>query len=784
MTKCIELANKFIEISNNEYIFDFNINNQDDNYGIFETSNNFYEFINIPINNPITFFLQQPASEPDLSNNLNQIINFYSGITNPIKIYVSSGNDISYANGDFFRFYDESFNLINLNNGFVDANASDNNFELYDQSSNFSFMKGISYEFIATTDFSSNHPFCISGNLINSSDLSLNNSDDNFTLYIDNGIDNDNNKIFYQNIRYPELSGNLNILVDSSGLNYYYGNVTLKILNRYATDFSHILLSIKTFLSTDISNIDLLRYSEACEYIIREAAQYFQLLKELADPFKAECLNIVSQAIRITYTNNTVLYEFNSGQHSGSHEHSNTDFSNINYGIFDGSYIIFNIDENYPITLDNITISNDIYINENYSNTTIIDKTDSRIAQLSDTDYSIYKQYNYYYGAIQLIIDSSNQLNVNISRVDIFILDFSTNIPLKVPNKLIYTNYCENPEITNFGILETAETQFYLFNQKDVSFNDYNISDNIYILNRNEEYVEPLIPYVITDKYGHDISNLIVSNAPNSLQKIKEITQDYAQTEFYITYTAIDYQGVQHQKNRKVKIHNGPVFKFDNIARFFEGANTYRDIELEISNNFYDFPTNFLLDISSYIYTVSNEILHLPYSISLSGSYYINETLKTFDAINNDDLANILSYKAINIGTEYHTIFDTNRDEYYFSSYKNINYAHKDGADSTNLNTSISIIIKNISSTNLSAPNLPSNLTIEDLSNSILSNGSNSNDIYLKVNETNISVNAFLIANDVANDTSNINNITVPIFEPISRKINYLFSNLGSSLRS
>ena len=126
MTKCIELANKFIEISNNEYIFDFNINNQDENYGIFETSNNFYEFINIPINNPITFFSQQSAS--DLSHNLNQIINFYSGITNPFKIYVSSGNDISYTNGDFFRFYDESFNLINLNNSFIDSNANGDHF--------------------------------------------------------------------------------------------------------------------------------------------------------------------------------------------------------------------------------------------------------------------------------------------------------------------------------------------------------------------------------------------------------------------------------------------------------------------------------------------------------------------------------------------------------------------------------------------------------------------------------------------------------------------------------
>lgn len=786
MTKCIELSNKFIEISNNEYIFDFNINNQDENYGIFETSNNFYKFINIPINNPITFFSQQ--SEPDLSNNLNQIINFYSGITDPIKIYVSSGNNISYTNGDFFRFYDESFNLINLinfnnlNNGFIDANASGDNFELYDQSSNFYFMKGISYEFIATTDFSSNHPFCISGNLINSSELSLNESDDEFTLYIGNDIDNDNNKIFYQNTSYPELSGNLNILVDSSGLNYYYNNVKLEILNRYATDFSHILLSIKTFLSKDISNIDLLRYSEACEYIIRGSTEYFQLLNDLDPPKIAECLNSVSQA-KITYTNNTVLYEFNSGQHSESHEPdlSNTDFSNINYGIFDGSYIIFNIDENYPITLDNITISNDIYINENYSNTTVIDKTDSRIAQLSDIDYSIYKQYNYYYGAIQLIIDSSNQLNVNDSSVNIYILDLSTKIPHIVPNKFIYTNYCAEPETTNFVTLTDDKEQFYLFNQKDVSFAitpdnlaSYNdTSDNIYILNRNEEYVEPRIPYVITDKYGHDISNLIVSNAPNSLQKIKEITQDYLLNEFYITYTAIDYQGEPHQLFRKVKIHKGPVFKFDNIARFFEGDNdnTYRDIQLEISDNLYDFPINFLLDISSYIYTISNDILHLPYSISLSGSYYINETLETFDA-------DILTYDIVNYGNiNLTTIIDTSNKKHYFSPYKNINYSLRRGLDSELLNTVIGINIKDISSMNLSAPNLPSNLTIEDLSDSILS------DIgYLKVNGTDISVNAHLIANNLAIDTSNINNITsINKLRLLSRSQSIDISNIDNS---
>ena len=66
-------------------------------------------------------------------------------------IYVSKGNDLSFNNGDYFRFYDKSFNLLNLN-------GSQNNNFLTNQGDNFYFMKDVRYKFQITEDFCNNIP--------------------------------------------------------------------------------------------------------------------------------------------------------------------------------------------------------------------------------------------------------------------------------------------------------------------------------------------------------------------------------------------------------------------------------------------------------------------------------------------------------------------------------------------------------------------------------------------------------------------------------------------------
>ena len=94
-----------------------------------------------------------------------------------------------FSNKDYFRFYDESFNLINLNFNITNANATNLSSDyLYDNSSNFYFMKGVSYEFIATTDYTydSSYIFEISSNnssSLTSSNYKLLNSDSSFVIY-------------------------------------------------------------------------------------------------------------------------------------------------------------------------------------------------------------------------------------------------------------------------------------------------------------------------------------------------------------------------------------------------------------------------------------------------------------------------------------------------------------------------------------------------------------------------------------------------------------------------
>ena len=49
--------------------------------------------------------------------------------------------------------------------------------------------------------------------------------------------------------------------------------------------------------------------------------------------------------------------------------HGRVDVSNellysLDYGLYDGSYTIFNIDANYPITIKNNDFSNAIYVDE------------------------------------------------------------------------------------------------------------------------------------------------------------------------------------------------------------------------------------------------------------------------------------------------------------------------------------------------------------------------------------------------------------------------------------
>ena len=96
------------------------------------------------------------------------------------------------------------------------------------------------------------------------------------SINIPNNADNSANKLFYKDID-NDISGNLYILRDISGLKYYYGDISFSIKNY--NDSSTVNLSLKSydfsygasagrFGNKEISNNNLFYYSSTCSYII------------------------------------------------------------------------------------------------------------------------------------------------------------------------------------------------------------------------------------------------------------------------------------------------------------------------------------------------------------------------------------------------------------------------------------------------------------------------------------------------------------------------------------
>ena len=633
---CLELENS-IEISNNKYIL--NENYEDITYGLFETSGNtVYTMKNIPKEYPLGFY---SVSNEDIST----IITYDISYDNPITIYVSKGSDISFNNNDYFRFYDESFNLINLSTSNIETT-------LTNSGDNFYFMRNMEYKFIATTDFSNIHTFCISGSSL--SELSLNEIDSSFTFFIPEDVDNSDNKIFYQDLTHPEISGNLKILVDSSNINYYYGDIDFSIDPSYGTDFSNIYLSIKSYPTNEISEIsnnNLFKYNAFCKYI-------FEGITEIATSLindNKECFNLVSKAnLKLNTDNNRYYYEFNTDNHGTTINDENT-IKELDYGVYDGSYIIFNIDENFPITIINNDFINNIYIDDSYYRTNIINKSDQRIQNLN----SPFNIYNYYYGAIKLAIDNSNNTINDLSNIKIHILDLSSSVieDYDLSNTLFFTDSCTNPN--NVNGKGTNELEFKLYNQKNVEFSLANNSDDIYKLNKYENYVDPEPSYHATDKYGHDISFLVVSNIPPVI--------NYDLSNFIVSYGITDYEENSKQLTRLIQIQSGPFIEISGNKQLFNNSNPYTNI-IELDTNTFDASYNFLKNIDVYIYDNSSNKINLPFEINLSKAYYDQSKNLT------SDTTEIIKYD---------TELTSNEYDYYFS--KNIN-----------INANSGIIIENI----------------------------------------------------------------------------------------
>ena len=213
-------------------------------------------------------------------------------------------------------------------------------------------------------------------------------------------------------------------------------------------------------------------------------------------------------------------------------------------------YIIINIVRLY-IKKKNY---NNIYINDNYIYTKKYSKSNNFIKNISNKEF---KFYDYYYQAVQIIINTNNNFNNN-KKFELLILDLSNIITpdnkyevIELSNTLFYTQFCsiitEDNQVP--VTTSTSDSNFKLKNQKKVDFDQINNAeaDNIYILNKNTNYIEPNPPYKLEDKYGNilnysDFSYLVTSTAPQTISEIKDITNNYETTKFSIIYNYIDYE--------------------------------------------------------------------------------------------------------------------------------------------------------------------------------------------------------------------------------------------------
>ena len=675
---CFNLNNS-IEISNNIYTLNKDNSIEGDlsgTYGLYETSGHkIYSILNIPKTHPIGFYDASGVSElVDISN----LIHYGVSYEEAINIYVSKGSDLSFTNNNYYRFYDECYNLLNISGSIVDTG-------LTNSGDNFYFMRSMKYTFIAMEDFSSSHPFALSGEALrhlSHSDISLQKLHDSFDIIIPKDANNSDNKIFYLDAEENDISGELSILVDASNISYYYGDISISVDASYATHYDASKISIKSFPLNGINqvnNVNLFIYDSTCDYIVEEVSQFVNILFNQGK----ECLNIVSEAKLIDASNSISFHEFNLNNH-GRVDVSGELLYSLKYGLYDGSYTIINVDPNYPFAIINNDISNEIYVDE--ENTTgIIHNSDSRVQILGEP----FNTYNYYFNTVRINIDNTSRTLIQNQKIPIDILNLQTfNSHYEPSNNFFYTTFCTDSD--NVNNIADRDLSFVLFNQKEVAFTtDFSaVVDNIYYINLYQEYIEPITPYALVDRYNHDLSNLIISTKPvetilpdgTVLSNTYQI--NYSLSYFIITYTAEDYENTIIQLHRLVEIRRGPYIEISGNNQLFNNSNPFTntiDIATNTTSPFYNFFEN--LDV--FVYDIFGNKINLPFEIKVTGEFYDASSIYGQLIINNYS-NEILKYENIDLTDEPiefedgHTDFSRN---YYLSKNFNFNFISNSAKD-------------------------------------------------------------------------------------------------------
>jgi hypothetical protein len=581
----------------------------------------------------LTFYIN--TSDQSLLDELSNIINFETNNNDEIKIYVSKGNDISFNNGDYFRFYDESYNLINIDTNYLNSDLTINN------ANNFYFMSKQKYKFIAGKEYSTDSIFKIEyGSYMNS----LDNLDSSFIFIIDENANNSTKKISYYDVyNRNNTESYLNILIDSSNNKYYYGDISFTIFSKYENLSNNIFISIKSFDSA-IFNIDFIKYNENCDYIVKQISQYYQDLLQQ----KIITLNKVSKA---KFNNILKFYEFNDEQFQENNPniYKGTKYSDISnlqnkvydfkYGVYDETYIIFNIDKNFPIAIET---NNFITIDTDYRYTKFYNTVEPKIAELSHE----YSNYNYYYDSLKLIVKNFESNYQDLS-VNFFILDISNgeiiNNQYTLNNKFVYDIKCRNPDQVN-NINKLTDISFILFNQKGEKyyFEDRLNPKNIFKLNIFSQYVEQELSFLVYDLYGYNISNRVLINIPH----INYDSTGY--NENIVSYYVNDYEDISKIALRKIEIFKGPFIEINSdISYIFQNNNLYTNI-INIENNNLSNNYDLLNNIDVYFFDNLQNKIQLPYEIfyKKNGSQEINEIIDY--KINSFSLNNYLSFYLFN----------------------------------------------------------------------------------------------------------------------------------------
>lgn len=652
--KINNINNTDICLNLNKYIIN-NLNISDNkSYGLYySTNNNNYTLNNIPKEYPLGFY-NSANNDKDISN---IIIYESNNIDETIIIYVSRGNDIGYDNGDYFRFYDESYNLININDN------SSNNF-LIGVVDNFYFMINRTYKFIKSIDYDPSFGkfrILYNGNEYNFSDTD---TDSSFIITISEDFNNSNNRIkYYDDDNSLNVFSYLNILIDNSNIRYFYGDISFSILLSYETT-NDISLSIKSFIN-DISNPNCFVFNENCNVD--------KFLENLIDLSNIICLNHISKA-ELKNNGNNIFYEFNIGNNNSYYNTISNELINYNYGVYDGSYVIFDICINYPIAISN---SNE-YIDENYVYTKKYNIIDNIVSNLDEP----FNKFNYYYDAIKLNIpkDSSNLyiyiLDISNQKISEYTdLDFSYT-------QIIYDYRCDNPININNLTLE-SDISFTLYNENGVPFyyEDFFIQENIYILNKFEEYIDLSLSFNVIDRYGHNINHLVQYN-------LTSLNINYNNDLSYILiYNVYDYESNIGTAIRLIKIHNGPFIEIKTNPNLIFINQNNNSITAEVSNNMILSLYEFIDDIDVFFYDNNNKKIKLPYEL-------------TFSSIKSENIGNIISYnKTTNSSNDYIEYGNNENDEnnlkYYFTD--NIIYDLNNNTDKSFIINTNDFILRDIS---------------------------------------------------------------------------------------